>query len=84
MPSFDVVMGDCAVGSAILGKRWYNLSSTQSMGRLHVKPTEKKFSELTESAAMGFSMVCVMLQAVYTTAEKEFRTIVVLIFDGSC
>ena len=30
------------------------------------------FSELTESAAMGFSMMCVMLQAVYTTAEKSF------------
>ena len=29
-------------------------------------------------------MVCVMLQAVYTTAEKEFRTIVFLIFDASC
>ena len=29
------------------------------------------FSELTESAAMGFSMVCVMLQAVDTTAEKK-------------
>ena len=40
----------------------------------HVKQTEKKFSELTASAAMCFSMVCVMLQAVYTTAEKEFRT----------
>ena len=25
-------------------------------------------------------MVCVMLQAVYTTAEKEFRTIVFFIF----
>ena len=36
----------------------------------YVKPTEKKNSELKESAAMGFSMVCVMLQAVYTTAEK--------------
>ena len=46
----------------------------------HVKPTEKKFSELTESAAMGFSMVCVMLQAVYITAENEFRTIVFLFF----
>ena len=44
----------------------------------------KKFSELTESAAMAFSMVCVMLQAVYTTAEKEFRTIVFLIFYASC
>ena len=39
---------------------------------------KKKFSELTESAAMGFSMVCVMLQAVCSTAEKEFRTIVFL------
>ena len=54
------------------------------MVRFHVKPTEKKFSELTENAAMGFSMVCVMLQAVYTTAEKEFRTIVFLTSDGSC
>ena len=84
MPSFDFVKDDCAVGSAVLGKRGYNLSSTQSMVLFHVKPTEKKFSELTESAAMGFSMVCVMLQAVYTTAEKEFRTIVFLIFDASC
>ena len=33
---------------------------------------------MTESAAMGLSMVCVMLQAVYTTAEKEFRTIIFL------
>ena len=81
MPSFDFVKDDCAVGSAVLGKRGYNLSSTQSMVLFHVKPTEEKFSELTESAAMGFSMVCVMLQAVYTTAEKEFRTIVFLIFD---
>ena len=29
---------------------------------------------------MVFSMVCVMLQAVYTTAEKEFRTIVFFYF----
>ena len=50
----------------------------------HVKPTEKKFSELTESTAMGFSMVCVMLQAVCSTAEKEFRTIVFLNFYASC
>ena len=84
MPSFDFVKDDCAVGSAVLGKRGYNLSSTQSMVLFHVKPTEKGFSELTESAAMGFSMLCVMLQAVYTTAEKEFRTIVFLIFDASC
>ena len=45
------------------------------MVRFHVKPTEK-VSELTESSVMGFPMVCVMLQAAYTTAEKEFRTIV--------
>ena len=85
MPSFDFVKDDCAVRSAVLGKRGYNLSGTQSMVLFHVKSTEKKkFSELTESAAMGFSMVCVMLQVVYTTAEKEFRTIVFLIFDASC
>ena len=84
MPSFDFVKDDCAVGSAVLGKRGYNLSSTQSTVLFHVKPTEKRFSELTESAAMGFSMMCVMLQAVYTTAEKEFRTIIFLIFDASC
>ena len=48
------------------------------------KSNRKKFSELTESAATGFSMVCIMLQAVYTTAEKEFRTVVFLIFDVSC
>ena len=82
MPSFDFEKDDCAVGSAVLGKRGYNLSSTQSMVLFHVKPMEKKFSELAESAAKGFSMVCVMLQAVYTTAEKEFRTIV--FFDAPC
>ena len=84
MPSFDFVKGDCIVGSAILGKSGYTVSSTQSMVRFHVKPTEKKFSELTESAAMGFPMVCIMLQAVYTTAEKEYRTILFLTFDASC
>ena len=35
-----------------------------------VKPTEKKFSELTESTAMGFSKVCVMLQ-VYILQRKS-------------
>ena len=49
-----------------------------------MKTNGKKVSELTESAAMGFSMMCVMLQAVYTTAEKEFRAIAFLIFDVSC
>ena len=76
MPSLDFVKDDCAVGSAVLGKRGYNLSSTQSVVLFHVIPTEKKFSQLTESTAIVFSMVCVMLQAVYTTTEKEFRTIV--------
>ena len=84
MPSFDFVKDDCAVGSAVLGNRGYNLSSTQSMVFFHVKSLEKQFSELTESAAMGFSIVCVMLQVVYTTAEKEFRTVVFLIIDASC
>ena len=84
VPSFDFVKGDCAVGSAILGKRGYNLSSTQSMVRFHVKPTEKKVFWADRKRSNGFSMVCVMLQAVYTTAEKEFRTIVFLTFDGSC
>ena len=85
MPSFDFVKGDCAVGSAVLGiisvvySQWCRLYSAPSC-----KNNGKKFSELTESAAMGFSMVCVMLQAVYTTAEKEFRTTVFLIFDVSC
>ena len=32
----------------------------------------------TKSATMGFSTVYVMLQAVYTTVEKVFRTIAVL------
>ena len=81
MPSFDFVKDDCAIGSFLWVKRGYNLSSTQSIMLFQVKATEKKGSELTESAAMGFSMVCVMLQAVYTTAENEFRTIV--IFDVS-
>ena len=85
MPSFDFVKDNCAVGNAVLGKRGYNLSSTQSMVLFHVKPTEKQFSELTESAAMGFSMVCVMLQAVYTTAEKRVSDYcILLIFDASC
>ena len=75
MPSFDFVQDDCVVGSAVWDKRVYNLSSTQSMVLFHVKPTEKKFSELTESAAMGFSMG-IMLHAVYTTAEKQSWTIV--------
>ena len=51
-----------------------------------MKTNGKKFSELTESAAMGFFffMMCIMLQAVYTTAEKEFRAIAFLIFYASC
>ena len=71
MPLFDFVKDDCAVGSAVLGKSGYNLSSAQSMVLFHVKPTEKKFSELTESATMGFSMVCIMLQAVHFLQQKK-------------
>ena len=43
VPSFDFVKDDCAVESAVLGKRGYNLSSTQAMVLFHVKPTEKSF-----------------------------------------
>ena len=35
----DFEKDDCAVGSAVLGKRGYNLSSTQSVVLFHVKPT---------------------------------------------
>ena len=84
MPSFDFVKDDCAVGSAVLGLKGV-LSQTYTVnGALSCKTNGKMFSELTESAAMSFSMVCVILKAVYTTAEKEFRTIVFLIFDALC
>ena len=87
VPPFDFVKGDCAVGNAVLGKKGYKLSTEYkiysrkstnlTVVALSCKPTGKK-SELTKSATMGFSTVYVMLQAVYTTAEKEFRTIAVL------
>ena len=77
MPSFDFGKDDCAVGSDVLGKRGIISEVAHTVnGALSCKSNGKKFSELTESAAMGFSMVCVMLQDVYTTAEKEFRTFV--------
>ena len=79
-----LVKDDCAVGSAVLGKRGYNPSSTQSMELFHSKPTEKKVFWADRKRSNGFSMMCVMLQAVFNTAEKEFRTIVFLIFDASC
>ena len=68
----DFVKDDCAVGSAVLDKRGYNLSSTQTTVLFQVKPTEKKFSELTESAAMGFSMVCVMFLLYIYSKKKSF------------
>ena len=71
MPSFDFVKDDCAVGSTVFGQKGGLVN-----GALSCKPNGKRFSELTESVAIGFSMVYVMLQAVYTTAEKAFRTIV--------
>ena len=45
MPSFDFVKDDCAVGSAVLGKRgyMYNLSSTQSMVFFHENQRKKVF-----------------------------------------
>ena len=36
VPSVDFVKNDCAVGSAVLGKKGYNLSSTQSVVLFHV------------------------------------------------
>ena len=65
---------DCAVGSAVLGKRGYNLSSTQSMVLFHVKAMEKKkkkFSELTESAAMGvFDGVCNFADCIHYSSKR--------------
>ena len=84
MLSFDFVKDDCAVGSAVLGKRGYNFSSKQSMVLFHVKAMENSFLSWQKAHQWVFSMVCVMLQAVYTTAEKEFRTMVFLIFGVSC
>ena len=87
VPPFDFVKGDCAVGNAVLGKQGYKLSteykfySRKFTNLTVVAPSCKttgKNSELTKSAAMFFSTVYVMLQAVYTTAEKEFWTIAVL------
>ena len=43
VPSLDFVKDDCAVGSAVLSKRGYNLTSTQSMVLFRVKATEKCF-----------------------------------------
>ena len=87
VPAFDFVKDDCTIGSADFGKRGVNSVKgeyTVNGGTLSCRSNVKKFSELAESAAMGFSMVCVMLQAVYTTAEKECRTIVFLILYCSC
>ena len=70
MPSFDFVKDDCAVGSAVLGKRGYNLSCTQLMVLFHVKPTEKKFSELTESLAMGYSMLRNVAGCIYYSRKR--------------
>ena len=67
-----------------MGKREYHVSSTQSVVLFHVKPAEKKFSELTESAAMGFFDGVRYVAGCISTAEKEFRTTVFLIFDASC
>ena len=62
-PSFDFVMGDCAVGNAALGKKGYKLSTENkiysrkstnlTVVALSCKTTGKQ-SELTKSTAMGF------------------------------
>ena len=80
MPSLDFVKDDCAVGSAVLGKRGYNLSSTQSMVLFHENQRKKVFWADRKRSNGFFDGV----RAVYTTAEKEFRTIAILIFDASC
>ena len=41
VPSFDFEKDDCAVGSAVLGKRGYNLNSTQLMVLFHVKDRKR-------------------------------------------
>ena len=41
--SFDFVKDECAVGSAVLGKREYNLISTQSMVLFHENQRQKTF-----------------------------------------
>ena len=71
-------MPSCAKGGII------SVVGLRTQYALSCKTNGKKFTELTESAGMGFPLVCVMLQAVYTTAEEEFRTIIFLIFDASC
>ena len=78
VPALYFVKDDCAVGRVVVDKKVYKLRCTQAMVLFLVKATPKRFSELTESAAMGFLMVYAALQAVHTTTEKEFRTIVFL------
>ena len=74
MPSFDIVKGDCAVGSAILGKRRYNLSSTQSMGRFHVKPMEKKVFGADRKRTNGlFDGVRNVAGCMYYSRKMSFR-----------
>ena len=83
--SFDFVKDDCAVGSAVFGKRGYNISSTQSMVLFNVKPTGKKFWADRKHSNGFFDRVRNVAGCIYyTAAEKEFRTIVFLIFDTSC
>ena len=54
VPSYDFVKDDCAVRSAVLGKRGYNLSGTQLMVLFHLKPTEKKVFWADRKRSNGF------------------------------
>ena len=83
VPPFDFVKGNCAARNAFLGKKGYKLSTEHSIQNYSRKSTNLTVAALsrknngTKSAAMGFSTVYLMLQVVYTTAEKMFRTIAV-------
>ena len=86
VPPFDSVKGDCVVGNAVLGKKGYKLSTEYKIYSrkstnltvldLSCKTKEKNLS-WPKAHQWVFSTVYVMLQAVYTTAEKEFRSIAV-------
>ena len=83
---FDFVKGDCVVGNAVLGKKGYKRSTEYTIySRKSTNLTVVGLSCKTKGKNLSwqkaqqwvFSTVYVMLQAVYTTAEKEFRSIAV-------
>ena len=83
VPPFDFVKSDCAVGNAVLGKRGYKLSTeykiySRKSTNLTVVALSCKTTGKNLSWHKAQKWVFSMLQAVYTTAEKEFRTTVIL------